>query len=140
MSDTENENHVWQDAHVGVGTPALSLRVTEDEKQRLEQLRQELRLTSKGQVVRAALDVLERFMVAGAALGAPTGEKNWRDAVDIARGGVARLQDNNVKRNALAAAEGADLGSPETGTPSGSVDDKQLELPEMPGQVVNNAA
>jgi hypothetical protein len=49
----------WKDAHVGTGTGQVSLRVTDEEKQRLEHLRQEFRLTSKGQVIRAALDLLE---------------------------------------------------------------------------------
>jgi hypothetical protein len=49
----------WQDAHVGSESTITGFRTTEQEKERLEQLRKELRLTSKGQVIRAALDLLE---------------------------------------------------------------------------------
>jgi hypothetical protein len=49
----------WQGAHVGVDSKTIGLRVTEEEEERLERLRGDLRLTSKGQVLRAALDVLE---------------------------------------------------------------------------------
>lgn len=49
----------WQDAHVGAASAAVSFRATEQERERLEQLRQDLRLTSRGQVIRAALDLLE---------------------------------------------------------------------------------
>ncbi len=51
--------HKWEDAHVGQGGPQVAVRVTQEEKERLEELRRELRLTSKGQVIRAALDLLE---------------------------------------------------------------------------------
>ncbi len=63
----------WQGAHVGVDSKTIGLRVTEEEEKRLERLRGDLRLTSKGQVLRAALDVLEvlnmpgRFLVGGPA-------------------------------------------------------------------------
>ena len=53
----------WQDAHVGADSERVSFRATEEEKERLEELRQELRLTSKGQVIRAALDLLEKVAV-----------------------------------------------------------------------------
>jgi hypothetical protein len=141
MSD--NEKHVWQDAHVGAGTPQLGLRVTEEERERLEQLRQELRLTSKGQVMRVALDILERFMVAGSALGFGSlrGE-DWREVAAFAQKGVQNWEIQNLEKNALAeSGSGAGArGSSADAAPSGPVDDKQLELPEMPGQVVNNAA
>ena len=51
--------HKWRDAHVGREGPQMAVRVTEQEKDRLEELRRELRLTSKGQVLRYALDLLE---------------------------------------------------------------------------------
>ncbi len=139
MSD--NENHVWQDAHVGAGTPAVALRVTEDEKERLEQLRRELRLTSKGQVMRVALDILERFMVAGSALGLGSFKgENWRDVAAFTQKGVQQWELDNLEKNALAAAETGEPGAAGSAVPSDPVDDKQLELPEMPAQVVNNAA
>jgi hypothetical protein len=49
----------WQGAHVGMDSKTIGLRVTEEEEERLERLRGDLRLTSKGQVLRAALDLLE---------------------------------------------------------------------------------
>lgn len=141
---SENENHVWQDAHVGAGHSGLTVRMTDDEKERLEKLRQELRLTSKGQVMRVALDALERFMVVGAALGMGRDKgENWREVLDQVQRGVQRLEVKNLEKNALAATEAVDLGLPETAAPSGSGtpgDEKQLELPEMPPQVATNAA
>ncbi len=58
----------WQDAHVGEDSSGLTVRMTGEEKQRLEQLRGDLRLTSKGQVIRAALDLLELAALGGDAL------------------------------------------------------------------------
>jgi len=55
----------WQDAHIGADSQHITLRATDEEKERLEQLRRELRLTSKGQVIRAALDLLEQLGVVG---------------------------------------------------------------------------
>ena len=54
----------WADAYVGRESPQVAVRVTEEEKDRLEELRRELRLTSKGQVIRFALDLLERGFIA----------------------------------------------------------------------------
>lgn len=54
----------WQGATVGRESKTMGLRITDEEEQRLELLRQEFRLTSKGQVIRAALDLLERVVVA----------------------------------------------------------------------------
>ena len=51
-------------APVGEDSVGLTVRMTQEEKERLEILRQEFRLTSKGQVIRAALDLLERAVVA----------------------------------------------------------------------------
>jgi len=53
------EEGKWRGAYVGVDSTVVSLRVTDEEKERLERLRGDLRLTSKGQVLRAALDLLE---------------------------------------------------------------------------------
>ncbi len=55
----------WQDAHIGTASPQVALRVTEEEKQRLEQLRRAHGLTSKAQVVRLALDLLEAAVLPG---------------------------------------------------------------------------
>ena len=63
----------WIAAHVGEDSTTIGVRLTAEEKERLERLRSDLRLTSKGQVIRAALDMLEvlnmpgRFLVGGAA-------------------------------------------------------------------------
>lgn len=142
MSD--EQTHVWQDAHVGQGTPQVAVRVTEDEKERLEQLRRELRLTSKGQVMRVALDALERFMVVGAALGMGRDKnEDWREVLALVQKGVQRLEVKNLEKNALAATEAGASGLPADTAPSGPGvpgDEKQLELPEMPAQVATNAA
>jgi hypothetical protein len=47
----------WQGAEVG--TERFTLRVTDEERDRLEQLRRSHGLTSKAQVLRFALDLLE---------------------------------------------------------------------------------
>lgn len=139
-----NENHVWQDAHVGAGHSGLTVRMTDDEKERLEKLRQELRLTSKGQVMRVALDALERFMVVGAALGLGRDKgENWREVLDVVQTGVQRWEVKNLEKNALDTAETADRGLSANAVPSVPAepgDEKQLELPEMPVQVATNAA
>jgi hypothetical protein len=59
----------------------MAVRVTEEEKERLEELRRELRLTSKGQVIRAALDLLEVLNTPGEfVLGGPAGVKRaWAE-------------------------------------------------------------
>lgn len=49
----------WQDAHLGTESTGLTVRLTEEEKERLEQLRRSHGLTSKAQVIRLALDILE---------------------------------------------------------------------------------
>jgi hypothetical protein len=141
---SENENHVWQDAHVGSGHSGLTVRMTDEEKERLEQLRQELRLTSKGQVMRVALDALERFMVVGAALGMGSlrGE-NWREVAALTQKGVQGWEIQNLEKNALAAGEAGAGGLPADTAPLGPGvpgDEKQLELPEMPPQGATNAA
>lgn len=106
-----DDKHKWQDAHVGGASPQVALRVTEDEKDRLDELRRELRLTSKGQVMRVALDLLERFMVAGAAIGLPTFDReNWHDTVSTVQEGVKRLQDKNARENAVQASESTRSG------------------------------
>lgn len=55
----------WLDAHIGATSPQMALRVTEEEKLRLEQLRRAHGLTSKSQVVRLALDLLEAAVLPG---------------------------------------------------------------------------
>lgn len=140
---SEDSTHVWQDAHVGATGPQVAVRITEDEKQRLEQLRQELRLTSKGQVMRVALDILERFMVAGSALGlGSTKGEDWREVAALTQRGVQRWELQNLERNALpeSGSGSVDAGGAAAADSSGPVDDTQLELPEMPAQVVKNAA
>ncbi len=140
---SENEGHVWQDAHVGAGTPQVAVRMTDEERERLEQLRRELRLTSKGQVVRVALDILERFMVAGSALGlGSTKGEDWREVATLTQKGVQKWELQNLERNAVppSGSGAVDAGGAADAAPSGPVDDKQLELPEMPGQVAKNAA
>lgn len=49
----------WQDAPVGVDSKVIGVRMTDEEKERLEQLRRSMGLTSKAQVIRFALDMLE---------------------------------------------------------------------------------
>lgn len=117
-----DDKHTWQDAHVGAGTPQLGLRVTEDEKERLDTLRRELRLTSKGQVVRVALDILERFVIAGIALGGPLEKgENWRDSIKLIQKNAGLMQEENARKNAVQAADPA-------GT-DGLLPEGELELP-----------
>lgn len=63
----------WQDAHVGVDSKNMTFRLTEDESNKLEELRADLRLTSKAQVLRFALDALQVLGAGGMLI---TGE-NW---------------------------------------------------------------
>lgn len=49
----------WHDAPVGDDSKVVGVRMTDEEKERLEQLRRSLGLTSKAQVIRLALDMLE---------------------------------------------------------------------------------
>ena len=49
----------WQDATVGVDSKVVGVRMTDEEKERLEEMRRSMGLTSKAQVVRVALDLLE---------------------------------------------------------------------------------
>lgn len=53
------ENQQWKDAHVGVASKGVTFRATEDERRRLDDLRRLFGLTSRGQVIRLALDMLE---------------------------------------------------------------------------------
>lgn len=157
MDDTRR----WQDAHVGAVSPQVAVRMTEEEKQRLEQLRQDLRLTSKGQVIRAALDLLEQlFLATDPVMGADQAET--RRVMRRARRahGVPRVsdlersaQDDAVARNKAlrtsykhvvgahgdhvpGGGPGTDAGLPGTAPASpGEVDERQLELPEMPAPV-----
>lgn len=66
------ENQQWQDAHVGVESKNVTFRATEVERKRLEDLRKVFGLTSKSQVIRLALDMLETVTV-GSAMVATTG-------------------------------------------------------------------
>lgn len=123
----------WQNAHVGRTGPQVAVRVTEEEKDRLEQLRRELRLTSKGQVIRAALDVLERIAVVGAALGISNEGEDWHKVVTDINRGAGRLHARNHDRNVVGGEPGADAGLPGT-APAVSDQDEQLELPDMPAR------
>ena len=58
----------WHDAHVGTETEQVAFRLTQEEKQRLEELRQAYRLTSKAQVLRLALDALQVLGAPGSLL------------------------------------------------------------------------
>lgn len=89
--------HKWQDAATGADSPQMALRVTAEEKQRLEELRQAFRLTSKGQVLRLALDLLELAAVPGTFM--LEGSKGVRESqgmgevlTDRIAGAVARRQ------------------------------------------------
>lgn len=84
----------WQDAFVGTESSNTTFRTTDQEKERLEELRCELRLTSKGQVIRAALDLLEQIAVTSDALSGQGSEKARRGARRIRRHyGVPRVSD-----------------------------------------------
>ena len=124
----------WQDAYVGATSPQVAVRVTDEERERLEELRRELRLTSKGQVIRAALDLLERVAVVGVALGIATDGDEWHKALDRVRAGAAAHQVNNAKSNTVASVPVDDLSEAASSTGTDAVDDRQLELPEMPAR------
>jgi hypothetical protein len=97
----------WQGAHVGVDSKTIGLRVTEEEEDRLERLRGDLRLTSKGQVLRAALDLLEVLNTPGEfMLGGPERvRKAWAEHPELV-GKVLR------KFGGLVAEPDADAGLP----------------------------
>jgi hypothetical protein len=119
----------WQDAFVGTETPQIAVRVTPEEKVRLEELRRHYRLTSKAQVVRMALDALE-------ALSAPAtlffdGEKGLKENQEVVELLKSRLEAHGFTSfGELLRGPGAD-GS---GMP-GPAEPGQLELPEMPSPV-----
>ena len=76
----------WQDAHIGRESTFVSMRATPDEKNRLEELRRELRLTSKGQVLRMTLDALEILaMPATWAMDGPEGIRENREKAEAIR-------------------------------------------------------
>jgi hypothetical protein len=83
----------WQDAHVGIDSKNMTFRLTDEESKRLEELRSELRLTSKAQVLRAALDALQILGAGGMLL---TGE-NWEQY----RGRGDRLHEAIVNNEAI---------------------------------------
>jgi len=133
--------------------------MTDDEKERLEQLRQELRLTSKGQVLRVALDLLEAVQVGQDSLIGSDKQETRRIMRRIRRHlGVPRRQDleaapaddavainKNIRTkytHVVGGGEpGANVGLPDIApTPPDHVDEKQLELPEMPPQSVPDSA
>jgi len=149
----------WQDAHIGSDTSAVSFRATDEERQRLEQLRQELRLTSKGQVLRVALDLLEAMQIGNDSLLGADKQETRRIMRRVRRHlGVPRKKDleaapaddavainKNVRTkytHVLGGGEpGANVSLPDIApTPPSHVDEKQLELPEMPPQGATNAA
>ena len=55
----------WQGAHVGGDSPMVTMRVTPEEGDRLEEMRRELGLRSKSQVLRVALDLAEGLLLPG---------------------------------------------------------------------------
>ncbi len=110
------EEKKWLDAHVGQDSTVVSLRVTDEEKERLERLRGDLRLTSRGQVIRWALDIAERL----ALLSAAAGTRDFRQAVRDVSDGAAGHQLENLRRNSLAEPD-ADAGSPGTAAAGGQV-------------------
>jgi hypothetical protein len=132
--------------------------MTDDEKERLEQLRQELRLTSKGQVLRVALDLLEAMQVGqDSLLGADKQETRRimrrvrrhlgvprRQDLDSAPADDAVAKNKNVRTrytHVIGGGEpGANVSLPDIApTPPGTGDEKQLELPEMPPQGATDA-
>lgn len=111
----------------------MGIRVTDEEERRLEQLRGDLRLTSKGQVIRAALDLLERLTIAGAALGlAELQGESWRTVVREVQTGADRHQAENLRRNSVGVEPGAGVSLPDPAPAGPDQDERQLELPEMP--------
>jgi len=146
--------HKWQDAHVGRESPQMAVRVTEEEKERLELLRQELRLTSKGQVIRAALDLLEQLGAVGDVVAGRDPEPAHRAGRRIRRHyGVPRRADLDAapvddtvatRRKVVTSFKhvrggrllDAECGSPASApaAPTAPADDRQLELPEMPAR------
>lgn len=81
----------WQDAHIGRESTFVSMRATEVEKERLEELRRELRLTSKGQVLRVALDLLEILAVPGTwVLEGAEGLRQMRQDTEVTRAKITR--------------------------------------------------
>lgn len=66
-----------------VGSELLTMRTTEQEKNRLEELRVSLGLTSKSQVLRAALDALE--LVVSATDFTPASRQETRDVMSLIR-------------------------------------------------------
>jgi len=144
----------WQDAHIGTDSSSVSFRATDEERQRLEQLREELRLTSKGQVLRMALDLLEAVQVGQDSLLGADKQETRRIMRRVRRHlGVPRKQDLEAAPADDAVAVNKKLrtkythvvGGGEPGanvslsdiapTPPRQVDEKQLELPEMPHAV-----
>ena len=143
----------WIGAHVGEGSPQIAVRVTSEEKDRLEQLRKELQLTSKGQVIRAALDLLEGLAVTGDTVAGHDPENSRRAGRRLRRHhGVPRSSDLDaapvddavaIRRRVVTSfkhVRGGELLDAERGLSASApaapaapeVDDRQLELPEMP--------
>ena len=78
----------WQGAHTPAdGSVGLTVRLTPEEKDRLEQLRRAKGLTSKAQVIRYALDVMEALATPGEfILGGPEGvRRQWAEHEDLVR-------------------------------------------------------
>lgn len=134
----------------------MGIRVTEEEEERLEQLRGDLRLTSKGQVIRAALDLLEQVALAADALPPVGNSAETRRIMRRARRSVgvprradldAAPSDDAIARNpnlvtSYKHVRGGELLEAESGSPAPdpagptapAEDDSQLELPEMPAR------
>ncbi len=111
----------WQGASVPAGTPGMTVRMTAEEKERLEELRQHLRLTSKGQVLRVALDVLEVLNIPGTFI--------WSGPDGVRK----MLEEGEEIREKIARKFAISASSPDRGLPvTGELEEGQLELPEMP--------
>jgi hypothetical protein len=104
----------WQDAHTGKDSEKFTFRTTEQEKERLEELRRELRLTSKGQVIRAALDLLEVLNTPGEFILGGRGrvKRTWAEHPEFVEnalkkfGGLAPEPDADAGLPSAAPAEG----------------------------------
>lgn len=149
----------WQGATVGRDSKTMGIRLTEEEEQRLEALRQEFRLTSKGQVIRAALDLLEGMGAvsdvvvraneeqreltrrAGRRIRRHYGVPRRADVeaapVDDTKAKKRKVVDNyRHVTNPPVVAGGPEAS--ECGSPASDVQDPgQLQLPEMPARSVS---
>lgn len=99
MSNTQ-----WRRARVGADSDILSMRITPEEADRLEQLRRQLGHKSKAQLVRAALDLAEAVLMPGTLI--VEGREGLRENEEMFDRLRARLLDGPVDQR-----DQADRGS-----------------------------